>query len=305
MQLTFLGTSSGAPTKQRNVTSIALDLTDSANKYWLFDCGEGTQQQILHSGFSTNKIKKIFISHLHGDHIFGLPGLISSRAMHNCSTDLDIYGPVGLKLYIETSLAISSSRLTFNLHIHEIEQGLVFDDGQYKVLAYALDHRVPCFAYRIEQTQQPRKLDSQRLAEDHIPNGPWLKQIKQGLCVTLEDGREINGADYLLPAKQGLRIAIFGDTRPCANALLAADQVDLMVHETTYAQALTSKAEEYGHSTTIQTATIAKQARAKCLIATHLSSRYVSEADLARLLAECRSVFECTYLAYDFMQFKL
>jgi ribonuclease Z len=303
MQLTFLGTCAGTPSLQRNVSAIALTLSRRGN-YWLFDCGEATQHQFMRSALKPGKLEKIFITHLHGDHIFGLPGLLTSRSMGGISEPLTLYGPAGLKTFVETTLSLSGSFVTYPLEIIEIEAGEVFDDGKISVTAYPLNHVLPCFGYRIEEHDKPGFLDAARLKAENVPRGPWFQQLKQGAVITLEDGRVINGSDYLGPATPGKKLAIFGDTAPTETALALAADVDVMVHEATLEAAMEEKANGRGHSTTVQAASVAKAARAKRLIATHFSSRYRFE-DMPRLLAECQAIFPATELARDFATFDI
>lgn len=303
MQLTFLGTGAGAPSLQRNVTAIALTLSRRGDT-WLFDCGEATQHQYMRSALKPSKLEKIFITHLHGDHIFGLPGLLTSRSMAGLKEPLTIYGPKGIRQFIETALSLSGSYTSFPLEIVEIAAGLVFDDGNYRVSAWPMNHIVECYGYRIEQHDTPGFLDAPRLKAEGVPRGPWYQQLKQGERIRLEDGREINGAEYLGPSTKGKVVAIFGDTGPTEVALQLAADADVMVHETTLEAALAEKANSRGHSTTVQTAEVAKQAGAKRLIATHFSSRYLSP-DRERLLAECQSIFAATELAHDFAVFEI
>jgi ribonuclease Z len=303
MHLTFLGTGGGAPSLQRNVTSIAFTRAISGES-WLFDCGEGTQLQFMRSELKPGKLDKIFITHLHGDHIFGLPGLLTSRSMAGLTSAFTVYGPKGIKTFIETALALSGSYTDYPLEIIEIEAGLVLDDGEFRVTAWPLNHVIECYGYRIEQHDKPGFLDAARLKAEGVPRGPWFQQLKQGETITLEDGRVINGAAYLGPATKGKTLAIFGDTAPTDVALQLAENVDLMVHETTLEAAMVEKANGRGHSTTLQAAEVAKRAGAKRLIATHFSSRY-SAPDMARLLDECQSIFPATELARDLAVFAL
>lgn len=304
MELTFLGTSAGVPTKERNVTSMILNLVGIRKSYWLFDCGEGTQHRILNSPFKTPKIEKIFITHLHGDHIFGLPGLLCSRSMGGATDLLTVYGPKGLKHYIETVLAVSVSYMTYPLEIVEIEAGQLFDDGELIVTAYALDHRVECYGYRIEGHPKSGALDAVKLANDNIPRGPWMQALKAGETIVLDDGRVVNGADYLGEPIPGKVVAIFGDTQPTEQALELARNADVMIHETTLEAEFAQKINERGHSTTVQAAELARAAGVKRFIATHISGRYVSE-DIPRLLAECQSVFLATEIAEDYLTVKI
>jgi len=302
MELLFLGTGAGTPSRLRNVTSIALNLQGARSGCWLFDCGEGTQHQMLHSPVKTAKLEKIFITHLHGDHIFGLPGLLTSRSMNSIKDPLTLYGPQGIRKFVETALSLSGSWLTFPLDIIELTAGEVLNDDHFRVTAYPLTHPVECYGYRIEEHDKPGPLDAGRLLADGIRPGHLFQQLKLGKTVTMEDGRVVDGRHYLGPSIPGRKLAIFGDTSPTPAALELAANVDVMVHEATLEVALEEKANGRGHSSTVQAATLAKEAGAKKLIVTHLSSRYLRE-DTERLVAECRAVFPDTEMAHDFAVF--
>lgn len=298
MRLIFLGTSAGTPTKECNVTSIALDLMAERNAFWLFDCGEGTQHQILHTSVRLNRLEKIFITHLHGDHIFGLPGLLCSRSMSGCQEPLTLYGPEGIRTFIETALQLSSSYLTYPLNVIEIQPGLLFDDEQFSVQALPLIHNVMCFGFRIQQADRPGKLDVDKLKAAGIAPGPLFQRLKRGEIVQLPNGDFIDGKDFLGEPYKGKSLAILGDTAPAESSLLLGDNVDVMVHEATLEEVMSEQANSRGHSTTTQAANRAKTAKAKKLIITHFSARY-SQNDKLSLLAECQRIFPATELAYD------
>ncbi|WP_304163792.1 ribonuclease Z [Lonsdalea britannica] len=304
MELIFLGTSAGIPTKARNVASLALDLQGPRPAFWLFDCGEGTQHQILHTRLSASKIEKIFITHLHGDHLFGLPGLLCSRSMAGCQAPLTLYGPAGLKTFIDNALSLSGSYLTYPMEVIEVTSGPVCEDDHRVVTAYPMSHTLTCVGYRIEERPKPGALDVARLAKEGIRPGSWFQQLKRGESVTLEDGRTLNGTDYLGPSTPGRSLAIFGDTRPSEAGRLLAAGVDVMVHEATVEANMADRASERGHSTTEQAATLAREAGAGRLIITHISARYGQE-DSERLLAECRAIFPATDMATDLATFRV
>ncbi|MGL5602985.1 MAG: ribonuclease Z [Silvania sp.] len=300
MELLFLGTSAGVPTRARNVTSMLLDLQHpTRGGLWLFDCGEGTQHQMLHTASHPGKLDKIFITHLHGDHLFGLPGLLCSRSMAGNVHPLTIYGPTGIREFVETSLRLSGSWTDYPLEIIEIREGVVFSDDAWTVTAALLNHPVECYGFRIEEHDKPGALDGAALAAAGVPSGPLYQQLKRGERVTLQDGRVINGADYLSPPRPGKTLAIFGDTAPCEAALALAKGVDLLVHEATLETAMEEKANSRGHSSTRQAAQLAHDAQARKLVITHVSSRYDAQG-CAMLLAECRAVFANCELAHDF-----
>ncbi|WP_426448250.1 ribonuclease Z [Siccibacter colletis] len=300
MELTFLGTSAGVPTKTRNVTAILLSPLTNSPELWLFDCGEGTQHQMLHTAYNPGKLTRIFITHLHGDHIFGLPGLLCSRSMAGSQLPLTVYGPKGIRQFIEMSLSLSGSWTSYPLEIIEIDGGVVLDDDDLRVTAYPLTHPVECYGFRIEQHDKPGALDAARLIAAGVTPGPLFQQLKQGKSVTLEDGRVVNGADYLGAAQRGKILALFGDTGPADAALSLARDADLMVHEATLEADMAEKANGRGHSTTVQTADLARTAGVKRLVVTHISSRY-DAAGCEALLTECQAVFPGSEMAKDFL----
>lgn len=305
MKLTFLGTSAGSPTAERNVSSIMLDLRQERGRLWLFDCGEATQMQMQKAKFSLAKLEMIFLTHLHGDHLFGLPGVLTTRSLMQNQTPLTLVGPKGIKQFIQTVIDISYSWLTYPLNIIELEQdGLVFEDNKFRVEAKLLAHRVPCFGYRIIEKDLPASLDIDKLKKDNIHIGSFYRDLKEGRTVTLEDGRIIHGKDYLESIRKGKKIAILGDTIPCQASIDLAQDVDLLIHEATQEQALEEKALERGHSTTVHAATIAKQAHARRLIITHISPRY-SLNDKTKLVSEARNIFAPTEIATDFATFEV
>jgi ribonuclease Z len=302
MQLHFLGTSAGVPTRTRNVSALVLNPGLASGGLWLFDCGEATQHQLLAATVNAGKIEKIFITHLHGDHIFGLPGLLCSRSMAGSQAPLTLYGPKGLREFVDTTLRLSSSWTSYPLETVEIDAGLVFNDGQLRVSARRLAHPVECYGFRIEQHDIPGALDAARLIAAGVKPGPLFQRLKNGETITLADGRIINGLDYLAPPRPGKTLAIFGDTGPTPAALALARGADVMVHEATLEAAMAQKANSRGHSTSHQAAELARDAGVRRLIITHLSSRYDS-AGATALLAECREIFANTALAADFAVF--
>lgn len=304
MQLIFLGTGAGMPTKERGLSSLVLDLLNERGAIWLFDCGEGTQQQILHTTIKLSKLEKIFITHLHGDHIFGLPGVLGSRSMQGITEPLTLYGPLGIKEFIDTVMRLSGSYLTYPLEIVEISDGLVFVDELFQVHAATLNHRVESFGYRIVERPRVGALDAQRLVEQGVKPGPLFQRLKRGESVQLEDGRILDGKDFLGPPQLGKVVAILGDTAPVESALVLAACADVLVHETTLDASMAVSANERGHSTTEQAANLAKAAGVKKLIASHISGRY-TRRDTPRLLDECRQIFANTELASDFSVYEV
>ncbi|MCM3766464.1 ribonuclease Z [Neobacillus niacini] len=301
MDVFFLGTGAGMPAKLRNVTSIALKLLEERGAVWLFDAGEATQHQILHTSIKPRRIEKIFVTHLHGDHIYGLPGLLSSRSFQGGESEVTVYGPKGIKEYIHVSLSLSQTYLKYSLKVVEIDEGVIFEDEQFLVEARLLEHGIPSYGYRVVEKDKPGTLLADKLKEAGVQPGPIFKRIKSGESVVLEDGRVIEPGEFLGPAQKGRVVTILGDTRYCENALVLAKDADLLVHEATFSKGEEQLAHEYFHSTTNQAAKIALKAGCKQLCLTHISSRYDRNA-WRELVAEAQGIFRNTEISEDFKE---
>nr|WP_321314811.1 ribonuclease Z [uncultured Ligilactobacillus sp.] len=302
MELEFLGTSAGSPSKFRNVTSLALKLLDEINEVWLFDVGEGTQHQILRTTIRPRKVSKIFITHLHGDHIFGLPGFLSSRSFQGAqqATPLTIYGPSGIKEFVTTSLKISQTHLAYPIKYVELkDEGVLFEDSHFKVSFKYLDHRIQCVGYRVEEKDYPGELMVDKLQELGIRPGPIYGKIKNGETVKLDNGKVINGKDFIGESKKGRIVTILGDTRKNKNIDLLAANADVLVHESTFGKGEAKLAKNYYHSTCIQAAEVAKRENVKELLLTHISARYVGPM-VKKLQNDARKVFPNTKVVHDF-----
>ncbi|MCM3126679.1 ribonuclease Z [Paenibacillus provencensis] len=299
MELYFLGTNAGVPSLQRNVTAVALRMLEERRSIWLFDCGEGTQHQFLKSPLKLSKLEKIFITHLHGDHLFGLPGLLSSRAYQGGTTPLTLYGPPGIRKYVETSLELSQSRINYELSIIEHEGGIIFEDDTFIVESALLEHRIDSYGYRVMEKDRPGSLDPNKLAVHGLKPGPLFGKLKRGESVDLGDGLVLHAHDFLGAPKRGKIVTILGDTRPNAHVVPLSAGADVIVHEATFLHDLASTAHEYYHSTSRQAAEAAKAAGAQKLIITHFSSRYKDEEQLQPLLSEARELFPNTILAAE------
>ncbi|MGI8932994.1 MAG: ribonuclease Z [Phormidesmis sp.] len=307
MQITFLGTSSGVPTRSRNVSSVALRLPQRA-EVWLFDCGESTQHQFLKSDFKSSQIRRIFVTHMHGDHIFGLPGLLASCGMAGTGQQqIDLYGPPELGKYLEACRRYSKTQSSYPIQVHVTEPGKVYEDDDYIVTCQKLKHRIPAHGYRVVEKDRTGHFDVKRAATLGIPPGPLYGQLKRGEVVTLADGRKINGADLCGPTIVGRKFVYCTDTVFCENAIELADRADVLIHEATFAHQDAGLAYQRMHSTSTMAAQVALAAQVKQLIMTHFSPRYApgNSLGLNDLLAEARAIFPHTLMARDFLTYDI
>jgi len=299
MEILFLGTGAGSPSRQRNVSSLALKLLDERNEIWLFDIGEGTQHQVLKTTIRPRKVTKIFLTHLHGDHLFGLPGFLASRANQGGSEPLTIYGPEGVEAFVSASLKVSQTHLTYPVKYVVLKTpGVIFDDATFRVSFAPLDHRITSYGYRIEEKPHPGELLMDKVKAAQIPSGPVYAKLKAGETVTLADGRTLDGHDFIGPDQPGRTVAILGDTRQTPNSLALAQDADVLVHESTFGPEEGQLAKRYYHSTNIQAAKLAKQAHAKRLLLNHISARYVGPA-VKTLQTTAKQIFPHTWVVND------
>lgn len=289
------------PTRSRNVSSLALRLPQRA-EVWLFDCGEGTQHQILRSDLRVSQITRIFITHMHGDHIYGLMGLLASCGLAGNPSRIDIYGPPKLEDYLKASGRYSQTHFSYPVKVHTVQPGIVFEDEEFTVTCAPLTHRVPAFGYRVAEKDRPGRFDVDRAVALGIPPGPLYGQLKRGEVVTLADGRVIQGADLCGEPQIGRKFVYCTDTIYCDNAVDLAQQADVLVHEATFAHQDAELAYQRLHSTSTMAAQVALAAQAKQLIMTHFSPRYApgNAIGLDDLLSEAKAIFANTILAHDF-----
>ncbi|KZL51059.1 MULTISPECIES: ribonuclease Z [Cyanophyceae] len=304
MQITFLGTSSGVPTRSRNVSSIALRLPQRA-ELWLLDCGEGTQHQLLRSDLKMSQLSRIFITHLHGDHIFGLMGLLASCGLAGNVQRVDLYGPPGLNEYIQAATRYSHTHFSYPVKVHVVQPGIIYEDDEFTVSCTLLHHRITAFGYRIAEKDRPGRFDIEKAQALQIPSGPIYGQLKRGETVTLPDGRVINGTQLCGPTEIGRKIAYCTDTIYSEGAVELAQDADVLIHEATFAHQDADLAFQRLHSTTTMAAQTALVAGAHKLIMTHFSPRYApgNTIELKDLLHEARAIFPKTDMAYDFMAY--
>ena len=296
MQITFLGTSSMVPTKERNQIAVFLSY---GSEGILFDCGEGTQRQFKIAGISLTKVTKVLVSHWHGDHVLGLPGLIQTLSSMDYSNKLEIYGPVGTKKRMEKMFEAFVFDKRINLIVKEIKSGIFFENNDFQLEAYSLEHGIETLGYRLVEKDK-RKIDMKKVKKLDIPIGPLLGKLQQNKPIE-HNGKKImpDDATYI---ENGKKIAYITDTVLCDNCYKIADNADLLVCEATYSSKLVDKSEEYGHMTAKQAAQVANKSNANQLVLIHFSARYKNTQELEE---DARDIFNNVICAKDFMKIEL
>jgi len=292
MKIVFLGTGGTYPSKARNVTSIAIQLP---GEVLMFDCGEGTQRQLMHSSVSFMKISRIFISHLHADHFLGLPGLIQSMSLNGREEPLYVYGPPGTKRDVEAMLSLGYFKSGYRVLAEELGPGTAHDFGSYVVRCAEAAHTVPSLAFAVEEKDRPGRFDLAKAKRLGIPEGPMFRRLQEGRAVTV-GGRTILPEQVLGPRRRGRKIVYSGDTRPSSEVIALARDADVLIHDCTLDSSHGQLASEFGHSTAAEAAEVAKAAGVRTLYLVHMSPRY---EDLSALEEEARRVFKHSFAAKD------
>ncbi|MFX1563977.1 MAG: ribonuclease Z [Promethearchaeota archaeon] len=271
MKIVFLGVGGGMPSQIRALPAVALKLN---GQIILWDCGEGTQMQLQRVRFSLQRITEIFISHLHGDHVLGLPGLLSSMALLRREKPLAIFGPPGIKAFVEKTLTLTHVQPEYEITTREIRRGVISRHTRYTMECLPAIHSVPAFSFVLRIADTPGKFNPIKAQSLGVPKGPLWKQLQLGKSVKMPAGKIIRPSQVLGPPSKGVSIAYSGDTKPNPKFAKAAHGVALLIHDATFSMEHTEKADEYGHSTAAQAAEIAKQAKAQQLALVQISPRY-------------------------------
>ena len=299
MKIIFLGTSGSVPTPKRGAPAIAVV---RENELFLFDCGEGTQQKIITAGLGFGRRTRILVTHLHGDHLYGLPGLMQTMSLLGRERPLQIYGPKGIGVFLGFFSAMFGN-VGFPVEIQEIaEKGVVCSGKGYQILAAPLDHSTHGWSYALVEDPRPGRFHPEKALELGIPKGRLWKEIQEGRNVTLQDGRTIRPGDIVESPRPGRKIVYSGDTRPNTDLVELARDADVLIHESTFGDELADKALLDGHSTPSQAGEAAAKARVGLLLLTHISPRYV---DTTSLLEEARKVFGESRIAEDLMKIEI
>ena len=288
----FLGTSGSVPTARRAPSALLLR---RGGERLLFDCGEGTQRQLLRSSIGLVDVDEVFLTHFHADHTLGLPGLMKTFALRGRESTLTVYGPRGLE-DLFGSLARIFGKLTYPYRLVELRPGERVERGDHAIEAVQVDHGASAIGYALVEEQRPGRFDVEAAARLGVPSGPLFGALQRGEDVTLADGTVVRPRDVLGDARRGRRIVLTGDTRPARSVLEAAVDADLLVHDGTFLADEADRAEETGHSTARDAAEVARAAGVRMLVLTHLSNRYFGP----EVVREARAVFPRTVVPRDF-----
>jgi len=298
LSVTFLGTSAARPTVERGVSSLALV---REGETLLFDCGEGTQRQMMRYGVSF-ALTEIFFTHFHADHFLGIIGLMRTLGLQGRAEPMRLYGPKGARKVLTNAISLGVERVPFGVEIIDVEpgtvvsgQGSVARDG-YQIRAFATDHGGMSIGYALVEDERPGRFDPEKAKAAGVPEGPLWGKLQRGETVTVE-GKEIPAAGIVGEKRKGRTVVLTGDTRPCAATVVAATGADLLIHEATFGEDEKDRAKETNHSTARDAAQVALAANAKKLVLTHLSARYSISAE--ELLKEAKEVFKETIVAKD------
>lgn len=291
--VTILGNNSAIPAYDRHPTAQLITLND---QQFLIDCGEGTQMQMSHYRIRRSKINYIFISHLHGDHYFGLPGLLTSYGLLSREQDLHVYAPAPLKEILDMQFSVADSKFPFSLYVHPIEEeGMLVETEKFSVECFRVFHRIECWGFIIREKKKPRKLEPAMALKYEIPTA-YFEKLKEGHDYENKNGDIIKNEWVTTPANPCRSYAYTADTIYTESIAEKVKNVSLLYHETTYLKALEARAASRFHSTTVQAACIAKMAFVKRLIIGHFSSKYER---LDQFLTEASEVFPNTELALE------
>ncbi len=273
MDLLFLGTSAGTPTRARNMSGIAL-IESSGKGWYLVDCAEATQHQLLRTPLSLRSLRGCFITHVHGDHFFGLPGLLASAAMSGRLEPLDIVLPGELHAWLRLSMSVSQSCLPYELNLHASETFNGWRNGNIQVSTVALSHRVPCLGFIFTERDLEPRLDIQRLEAAGIARGPLWGELAHGREIE-HAGHRMDAEQFLRPARPDQCVIICGDNDDPERLAGIAASADVLVHEATFTQSLIDRTgANYGHSGAAAVARFAESAHVPNLVLTHFSARY-------------------------------
>jgi ribonuclease Z len=295
LSVTFLGTGAACPTVDRNVASLAVQ---REGETILFDCGEGTQRQMMRYGVGFS-FAEVFFTHYHADHMLGIIGLLRTMGLQDRTAPVTLYGPRGAQRILTAAMNLGIERNRFPVEIIEVRPGDRLRRNEYDIVVFETDHRADTVGFALTEHIRLGRFNPDRARELGVPEGPLWGKLHKGETVTLEDGRTMSPADLVGPSRPGRTVVYSGDTRPHLAVFEASKGADLLIHEATFGEEEAARAIETGHSTAAEAARIALEAGVRRLVLTHISPRYTRDAP--ELLAEARAVFPETAIARDGM----
>ncbi len=299
LNVTFLGTAGSLPTPERNPSAI---LINREGEMMLFDCAEGTQRQMMRARTGMMRLHYIFLTHLHADHILGIPGLLETMAFQGRTDPITIVGPIHTIHLVECFKSICYFSRNFDVQAIELAPGDVIKMKGFQVRAISTQHSVPSLGYSLEEDTRLGRFNRDAAISFGIPPGPLFGKLQHGQTIEIE-GRKIQPHQVMGPARPGRKIVYTGDTRPCRSVEQASRGADLLIHDCALANDMADWAKETKHSTAAEAALIAKNADVGTLVLTHISSRY--SEDTHQLLREAKSIFERTIVAEDLMSLEI
>lgn len=299
LRIIFLGTGGSLPTRDRNPSAV---MVNREGELILFDCGEGTQQQMMRAKTGMMSLSSIFVSHFHADHFLGIPGLIQTMSFMGRKEPLLIYGPEGTREFTELFKALGYFNLKYEVRGIQLKPGDVVERENYVIRALKTEHSIPSLGYALIENPRPGRFNREKAIEMGIPPGPLFAKLQKGNPVKV-NGKLVKSEDIMGASRPGRTIVYSGDTRPCEPILEASRGADVLIHDGSFADEMVDWAEESGHSTAGEVAALAKEAEVRKLILTHISSRYTDDA--GPLLTDSTKVFENVIIAEDLMEIEI
>jgi ribonuclease Z len=299
LRVIFLGTGGSLPTRNRNPAAI---MVNREGELLLFDCGEGTQQQMMRARTGMMSLSSIFISHFHADHFLGIPGLIQTMSFMGRTEPLLIYGPEGTREFTELSKAFGFFNFKYEIYGIQLKPGDILERKDYVIRALKTEHSIPSLGYALIENPRPGRFNREKAVELGIPPGPLFAELQKGNSLEV-DGKLVKPEDVMGPLRPGRTVIYSGDTRPCESILEASRNADLLIHDCSFSDEMADWAEESGHSTAGEVAALAKEARVRRLILTHISSRYTDDVD--PILNDSKKIFENVIVAEDLMEIEV